>query len=108
MALLSSKRTLLIGGVLVAVLVLYVLGSEKRRNDTATPTADVNQCRVTVTADVLRVHAGPELAARVVDRLTKGQETDADKLVQNGFRKLGDSRWVSVDFAQPVSGRNCG
>ena len=108
MALLSSKRTLVIVGILVAVLVLYVLGSEKRRNDSTEPTANTNQCRVTVTADVLRVHDGPELAARVVDRLTKGQETNADKLVQNGFRKLGDNRWVSVDFAKPVSGRDCG
>jgi hypothetical protein len=108
MALLAPKRSLVIGGVLVAVLVLYILGSEKRRNDNATPAADTNQCRVTVTADVLRVHAGPELAARVVDRLSKGQETDADKLVQNGFRKIGDNKWVSTDFAQPVAGRDCG
>ena len=108
MALLSNKRTLVIGGVLVAVLILYVLGSEKRRNESAEPAADVNQCRVTVTADVLRVHAGPEIGSPVVDRLTKGQETNADKLVQNGFRKIGDSRWVSVDYAQPVSGRDCG
>ena len=107
MALLSSKRTLVIVGVLVAVLVLYVLGSAKKQ-DNATPAADANQCRVTVTADVLRVHAGPELASKVVDRLTKGQETNADKQVQNGFRKLGDSRWVSVDFAQPLAGRDCG
>jgi hypothetical protein len=108
MAVLAPKRTLVIGGVLVAVLVLYVLGSAKRRNDNATPTADTNQCRVTVMADVLRVHAGPELASRVVDRLTKGQETNADKLVQNGFRKIGDNKWVSTDFAQPVAGRDCG
>jgi hypothetical protein len=108
MALLSSKRTLVIVGVLVAVLVLYVLGSAKRRDENAQPAANTNQCRVTVTADVLRVHAGPEIGAKVVDRLTKGQETNADKLVQNGFRKLGDSRWVSVDFAQPLSGHDCG
>jgi uncharacterized protein YgiM (DUF1202 family) len=107
MALLSSKRTLLIVGVLVAVLVLYILGSAKRK-DAAQPAADTNQCRVTVTADVLRVHAGPELASKVVDRLTKGQETNADKLVQNGFRKIGDNRWVAVDFAQPLAGRDCG
>jgi hypothetical protein len=108
MALLSNKRTLVIGAILVAVLVLYVLGSEKRRDGNAEPAADANQCRVTVVADVLRVHEGPELASKVVDRLTKGQETNADRLVQNGFRKLGDNRWVSVDFAQPVAGRNCG
>lgn len=106
MALLSSKRTLAIGGVLVAVGVLYILGSEQRRNDAAP--ADPSQCRVTVTADVLRVHDGPALAAPVVGRLTKGQETDADKFVQNGFRKIGDNRWVSVDYAVPVSGRDCG
>lgn len=108
MALLSNRRTLVIGGVLLAVLILYVLGSEKRKDGTAEPVADVNQCRVTVTADVLRVHSGPELASAVVDRLTKGQEADADRLVQNGFRKLGENRWVSIDFAQPVAGRNCG
>jgi len=108
MALLAPKRSLVIGGVLVAVLVLYVLGSEKRRNDTASPAANPAQCRVTVTADVLRVHAGPEIGSKVVDRLTKGQETDADKFVQNGFRKIGDNRWVSVDYAQPVAGRDCG
>jgi hypothetical protein len=106
MAVLAPKKAILIGGLLVAVLVLYVLGSEKRRNDAAP--ANPAQCRVTVTADVLRVHEGPEMASRVVDRLTKGQETDADKLVQNGFRKLGDNRWVSVDFAKPLSGRDCG
>ena len=106
MAVIAPKQAIIVGGVLVAVVVLYVLGSEKRRNE-ATP-ANPAQCRVTVTADVLRVHEGPQLATRVVDRLTKGQETDADKLVQNGFRKLGDNRWVSVDFAKPLSGRDCG
>lgn len=108
MAVLAPKKAIVIGGVLVAVLVLYVLGSEKRRNDTASPTANTNQCRVTVTADVLRVRDEPLPSARVVDRLTKGQETDADKVVQNGYRKIGDNRWVSVDFAQPLSGRDCG
>lgn len=108
MAVLAPKKVIVIGGVLVAVLVLYVLGSEKRRNDNASPTANTNQCRVTVTADVLRVRDEPLPSARVVDRLTKGQETDADKVVQNGFRKIGDSRWVSVDYAQPLSGRDCG
>jgi hypothetical protein len=107
MAVIAPKQTLLIGGILAAVLVLYVLGSEKRRND-AEPAANPNQCRVTVTADVLRVHDGPQLESKVVDRLTKGQETDADKVVQNGFRKLAENRWVSVDFARPLDGRDCG
>ena len=107
MAVIAPKQAILIGGVLVAVLVLYVLGSEKRRSESA-PAANPNQCRVTVTADVLRVHDGPQLDSRVVDRLTKGQETDAEKVVQNGFRRLGENRWVSVDFAQPVGGSNCG
>lgn len=107
MAVIAPKQAVLAGGILVAVLVLYVLGSDKQRNDAA-PAANPSQCRVTVTADVLRVHDGPQLESKVVDRLTKGQETDADKFVQNGFRKLAENRWVSVDFAKPVDGHDCG
>lgn len=108
MALLAPKRTLIIGGALAAVLVLYVLGSEQKRNQGTEPAANTNQCRVTVTADGLRVREAPSLDAKVVGRFSVGNETDADKVVQNGFRKLGDKRWVSTEFIKPVSGRDCG
>ena len=108
MALLAPKRTLVIGGVLAAVLVLYVLGSDKQRNQTSGQTQNPTQCRVTVTADVLNVRAAPDVKAQIVGKFTRGQETDADKVVQAGFRKIGDNRWIATDFAQPLSGRDCG
>lgn len=108
MALLAPKRTLVLGGALIAVLVLYVLGSEKKRNDTTQPAANPAQCRVTVTVDGLRIREAPNVEAKIVGRFNRGNETDADKLVQNGFRKIGDNRWVSSEFAKPVSGRDCG
>ena len=108
MALLAPKRTLVLGGAALAVLVLYVLGSEQKRNETTQPAANTSQCRVTVTVDGLRVREAPNTEAKIVGRFNRGNETDADKLVQNGFRKIGDNRWVSAEFAKPVSGRDCG
>ena len=108
MALLAPKRTLILGGALIAVLVLYVLGSEKKRNETTQPAANPSQCRVTVTVDGLRVREAPNTEAKIVGRFDRGSETDADKLVENGFRKLGDNRWVSAEFAKPLVGRDCG
>jgi hypothetical protein len=108
MALLAPKRTLVLGGALIAVLVLYVLGSEKKREDTTQPAANPSQCRVTITVDGLRVREAPNTEAKIVGRFNRGNETDADKLVQNGFRKIGDNRWVSAEFTQPLSGRDCG
>jgi len=108
MALLAPKRTLVLGGALIVVLVLYVLGSEKKRNDTTQPAANPSLCRVTITVDGLRVRELPNTEAKIVGRFNRGNETDADKLVENGFRKLGDNKWVSAEFAKPVSGRDCG
>jgi hypothetical protein len=109
MALLAPKRTLILGGGLAAVLVLYAMGAAKQPDqNTTSPTANASQCRVTVTADVLRVRSAPSGDAQVVARLSKGQQADAAKVVQNGFRKLADGQWVSADFIQPLAGRDCG
>ena len=52
---------------------------------------------------------GPAIdPANVVDQLALGEETDADKVVQGGFRKLTDGRWVSLEYVQTVEGRDCG
>ena len=107
MAILAPKRTLILGGGLAAVLILYALGAAKQP-DRSQPTANTSQCRVSSTVDGLRIRSAPALSAAVVGKLNRGNETDADKVVQNGFRKLTDNKWVSVDFTQVVNGRNCG
>ena len=107
MALLTPKRSLIIGGSLAAVLVLYVLGSAKQRSEGSAPAVNTTQCRVLVTADVLNIRSAPALDGAVVGKLSGGQQADADKFVQNGFRKLGENRWVSTDFVKPLPGRDC-
>ncbi|HEU5473914.1 MAG TPA: SH3 domain-containing protein [Actinophytocola sp.] len=102
------KRPLLLGGGLVAVVALYVMGSDGQNATGSQPSDDPNQCQITVTADVLRVRAGPGTDTEIVGRLTRGQQADAEQVVQNGFRKLAENRWVSAEFAQPVPGRPCG
>jgi uncharacterized protein YgiM (DUF1202 family) len=108
MALLAPKQTLVIGGVLAVGLILYGMSSGQQPSQNSTPTANTTQCRVTVTADVLNVRAAPAVSSQKVGQLTRGQETDADKAVQNGFRKVGENRWISADFVKPLSGRDCG
>jgi hypothetical protein len=108
------KRTLIVIAVLVGVIVLYVLGSDKQGPNSAAPgggtapAANATQCRVTVTADVLKVRAAPDAKSAQVGSYKQNAEIDADKLVQNGFRKLGEGKWVSNDFVKPMQGRDCG
>jgi len=109
--LLTGKRILILLAVAAGVLVLYVLGSEKRQAEgkDAEPAAETSQCRVEVTGDGLNVRSAPAIDPNnVVDRLGVGEEVDAAKTVQNGFRQLADGRWVSADFVKPLDGRDCG
>lgn len=108
MALLAPKRSLVIGGAVAAVLVLYVLGNDRQTPQGTEQTANTTQCRVSVVADVLNIRSAPGLEGQIVGKLSRGQEADADKVVQNGFRKLGENRWVSAEFVQPMTGRDCG
>jgi hypothetical protein len=107
----SGKRTLIAAALLVGVLWLYAMGSEKRAEegkdgaDTSTSTA---QCRVEATVDGLNIRSAPSVAPNnVVGELNQGQQTDAGKQVQNGFRQLKTDQWVSNQFVKTVSG-DCG
>lgn len=107
----SGKRTLIAIALLGGVLVLYVLGSEKRNAEgkDSEPAAETTQCRVESTVDGLNVRSAPALdPANVVDQLGAGDEADADKTVQNGFRKLVNGHWVSTDYVKAIEGRDCG
>ncbi|MEV4320568.1 SH3 domain-containing protein [Actinocrispum sp. NPDC049592] len=109
------KRTLIVIAVLVGVIVLYVLGSDKQKEGAgaaqgggAAPAANASACRMTVTADILKVRAAPDQKAAQVGSYKMNAEVDAEKLVQNGYRKLGEGKWVSNEFVKPLQGRDCG
>jgi len=61
----SGKRTLITAALVIGVLWLYAMGSEKRAEegkdgaDTSTSTA---QCRVEATVDGLNIRSGPSVA----------------------------------------------
>lgn len=105
----SGKRTLIAVALLAGVGILYVQGDDQRGGTTpeGTPTSS-SQCRVASTADGVRVRSAPALdPANVVDEMAAGEESDASTEVQNGFRKLAEGRWVSVDFTKPLAGTKC-
>jgi hypothetical protein len=108
----SGKRTLVAAVLLGGVGLLYVQGADQRREEGrdggAPASSDTSQCRVASTVDGLRVRSAPVVAdGNVVDELASGEESDAAKVVQGGFRKLGEGRWVSAEFAKPLEGRDC-
>ena len=100
-----SKRAMTVIGGGATVLVLYVYG-DKQPQDAA---AAVNpaQCRVKVTADVLNVRAAPAMDAPIVGKFLKDAETNADKVVENGFRKIANDKWASDEFLTPKEGHDC-
>jgi hypothetical protein len=104
---LTGKRTVITVALLAAVGVLYVQGNDKRQQGPASnekPAA----CRVASTEDGVRVRSAPALdPANIVDELAQGEESDASNVIQNGFRKLGEGRWVSVNYVRPLSGSKC-
>jgi hypothetical protein len=101
-----SKRQLTVIGIAAGVLALYLLGSNERR-DATEPAANPSQCRVTVTADILNVRAAPALNAPIVGKFKRDAETEADKVIQNGFRRLAENRWAAEEFLAPKRGHDC-
>ncbi|MFC5290591.1 SH3 domain-containing protein [Actinokineospora guangxiensis] len=101
---LVPKRALIIGGIAV-VGVIYSMGVEKPG---AVPASGAGACKVVVTADVLNVREKPDVASKVVGKFNQGAETVADKVVQDGFRKLAAGKWVSEEFVKPLPGHDCG
>ncbi len=104
----SGKRTLVTAALLVGVLWLYAMGSDKRNEDGkdgADTSSSSSQCRIEATVDGLNIRSAPAVDPKnVVGELNKGEQADADKTVEKGFRKLADDRWVSVRYAKPVGG----
>jgi hypothetical protein len=106
----SAKRVLIALGLGLFVWMLYVQGSEQRRAESgADPASDTATCRVASTVADLNVRSAPvENPTNVVDQLAKDEQVDADRVVQDGFRKLTDGRWVSAELVRVVEGADCG
>lgn len=84
-------RLVAIGVAIVAAMVVF-----KNADLDATPTGDT--CRIEVTADVLNVRAGPGADFPLVEKLGRGDEVEATSETANGFRSLGENRWVATEF----------
>jgi hypothetical protein len=103
---LTGKRTAITAALLAGVGILYVQGKDEQHQG---PTSsETTACRVASTEDGVRVRSAPALdPANVVDELARGEEADASTEIQNGFRKLSEGHWVSVNFTRPLDGRKC-
>ncbi len=104
---LTGKRTVIAIVLLAGVGLLYVQGNEERQQGSNT-SSETTQCRVVSKEDGVRVRSTPALdPANIVDELAAGEEADASPEIQNGFRKLSNGHWVSVEFTQVLDGRTC-
>jgi len=107
----SGKRTLIVLLLLAGVWLLYVQGSDQRREqgrDGTPASSETSACRVAATEDGVRVRSAPVIdPANVVDEMTAGEESDATTELKDGFRKLSEGRWVSEDYVRPLDGTTC-
>ncbi|KDN18267.1 hypothetical protein [Amycolatopsis rifamycinica] len=97
-----SKKTLLILGALILVVIVYAMNTEKQASG-----ASATGCKVTVTADVLNAREAADGHAKIVGKYLRDAQFDAMPGVQNGFRKVADAKWVAAEFTQPVAGSAC-
>ena len=97
------KKMLMIIGAVAAVVIVIALSQKGQADAQGSPTG----CKVSVTADVLNARATAAGNGKIVGKYVRGAEFDAQTVVQNGFRKVAEGKWVANDFVQPVSGAKC-
>ncbi|MBB4686306.1 SH3 domain-containing protein [Amycolatopsis jiangsuensis] len=97
------KKTLIIIGAIAVVVILYVLSQKGQADAQGSATG----CEVAVTADVLNARDTPAGDGQIVGKYLNGAEFDAQPVVQNGFRKIADGKWVADGFVQPTDGSKC-
>ena len=90
-----GKQRLPIGAGVVVVGAL-VLSAERdsTHRDSAQRDEPPPRCEVSVTADVLNVHSGPDAGTPVIDQLGAGEVAEADDTIRNGFRQMSEGRWA--------------
>ncbi|OXM49919.1 hypothetical protein [Amycolatopsis alba] len=96
-----SKPVLFLGAGAALIVVVAISGQDKASS--ASPTG----CQVVVTADVLNARDVPG-GQKIVGKYVKDAKIDAQPVVENGFRKIAEGKWVSAQFAPPVEGAKCG
>ncbi|NUT90999.1 MAG: SH3 domain-containing protein [Saccharothrix sp.] len=96
-------RGMIVIGVLGAAGLMYVANDGKQ----LVPDKLSQECKVTVTADILNVRSGPADTQPIVATVQRDAVVKAERTVQNGFRLLSDGRWVNDQFVTPTSDSNC-
>lgn len=106
----TGKRMLTLVGLGAGVLVLYLLGAEKQNEGSGSGSGgNPTQCRVAVNGDGVRLRSAPVIDPNNIVRTpTRGEEFDAEKTVQDGFRKTTDGQWLATAFIRNLEGRDCG
>ncbi|EMD22815.1 SH3 domain-containing protein [Amycolatopsis azurea] len=97
-----SKPVLFLGAG-AALIVVVAISGQDRESSASSPTG----CQVVVTADVLNARDLPG-GQKIVGKYVKDAKIDAQPVVENGFRKIAEGKWVSAEFARPVEGSKCG
>ncbi|WP_414935814.1 SH3 domain-containing protein [Amycolatopsis sp. cmx-11-51] len=97
-----SKPVLFLGAG-AALIVVVAISGQDRESSASSPTG----CQVVVTADVLNARDTPG-GQKIVGKYNKDAKIDAQPVVENGFRKIAEGKWVSAQYAAPVVGSQCG
>jgi hypothetical protein len=67
----------------------------------------LSACQLRVTAATADVHTGPSAKGAPVQTLDKGATVDGTTVISQGFRQLGENRWISTDQVTPTSLTTC-
>ena len=88
---------------------VFVLSAERdsTHRDSAQRDQSSPRCEVSVTANVLNIRSGPDAGTPVIDQLGAGEVAEADGTIRNGFRQMGEGRWVSAQFLTETPGSDC-
>ena len=99
----------LVAGVVLAILALIDRGGidEVTGSTTTTTATGVTGCQLEVATDQLNVRAGPSQNAEMLEILTRGDQVDGTAVIVDGYRQLGERRWVMDQWLTPLPGSNC-
>ncbi|MFF0146783.1 hypothetical protein ATK36_2547 [Amycolatopsis sulphurea] len=97
------KKALIIIGAAVVVFIFYVVNQKGEADAQGAPTG----CTMSVTADVLNARETPAGDGKIVGKYLNGAKFNAQPVVQNGFRKVVEGKWVADGFLKPLDGSRC-